>query len=339
MMMKDILNIIRTQALTKKQAYDLQKSILNQELSQEDIIKLFAELEHRDISNNELIGFVEASLQNMNYFDNDLNLLDIVGTGGDNLNTINVSTISSVVCASMGCKIAKHGNRSVSSKCGSADLLESLGIKIDLDIKSAQKLLAITNFVFLFAPLYHQAFAYVKEPRKAFGKRTYFNLLGPLLNPAKAKNIVLGVYDKKYISLFVDTLLACGTINAYVVCGKNPAIDEISISGNTYYQQIINGQSDGILYEFDPKEYGFDLHDIKDIVGGDVDTNTIIAKKILSGNGNDAQNQAIILNAGFALSTYEQISLKLAFDKVSKKLLSGQCLDTLKEIINVSQNV
>ena len=204
--------------LSLEQAYSLQTSILNGLCSTEKLLEIFTTLDKREITSEELLGFYKASREFMFYLPGESKgLLDTCGTGGDGKNTFNISTIVALVCASLGVKVAKHGNRAASSKCGSADILEALGVAINISLAKARACLDKLNIAFMFAPLYHGAFKYAREARQLFGKKTYFNLLGPLLNPANADFRLIGVADEAKVPLILDILKKEGVKKALVV--------------------------------------------------------------------------------------------------------------------------
>ena len=190
------------------------------------------------------------------------NLIDTCGTGGDSLQTFNVSTLAAIVAASAGAVVAKHGGRSVSSKSGSADVLESLGVNVNLNFSQLGNLVDDIGIGFMFAPNYHPAMKHVAPVRKELKLRTIFNLLGPLTNPASAKNQVVGVYGKELTIVFAEVLKKLGSHHVLSVHGDD-GMDEISITGKTYIAELKNGKI--LEYEFNPQDYGFELGKIEDI--------------------------------------------------------------------------
>jgi anthranilate phosphoribosyltransferase len=223
--------------------------------------------------------------------------VDTCGTGGDMIGTLNISTSAAIVAASAGVKIAKHGNRSISSKSGSADMLEKLGYKISNDLKDLKFNLDNNKFCFLFAQYHHEAMKHVIRVRKELGTRTIFNLLGPLTNPANTKRQLLGVYDKKWVKIHCEVLKELGSTRAMVVHGKD-GLDEISLSGITFIAELKDNKIKE--YIFDPKEYGYEYIKNSDIIGGSPEYN---AKKFLEMlDGQNKKFQHIIeLNAGTAI--------------------------------------
>jgi len=222
------------------------------------------------------------------------NTIDTCGTGGDMKNTLNISTAAALVAASTGVKIAKHGNRSVSSKSGSADVLELLGIKINNEIKDNEKMLKEKNFCFMFAQLFHTAMKNVGPVRKSLGTRTIFNLLGPLTNPANSKKQLLGVFDKKWLNIHTKVLKELGSEHVLIVHGLD-GLDEISLSSNTYISEL----KDNVIkeYIFNPEEIGYSFIDINDIKGGDANYNAKEIMKMLNKQNMNFQ-KIIEINAG-----------------------------------------
>ena len=225
------------------------------------------------------------------------NTIDTCGTGGDMKNTLNISTAAALVAASTGVKIAKHGNRSVSSKSGSADVLELLGIKINNEIKDNEKMLKEKNFCFMFAQLFHTAMKNVGPVRKSLGTRTIFNLLGPLTNPANSKKQLLGVFDKKWLNIHTKVLKELGSEHVLIVHGLD-GLDEISLSSNTYISEL----KDNVIkeYIFNPEEIGYSFIDINDIKGGDANYNAKEIMKMLNKQNMNFQ-KIIEINAGAAI--------------------------------------
>ena len=225
------------------------------------------------------------------------NTIDTCGTGGDMKNTLNISTAAALVAASTGVKIAKHGNRSVSSKSGSADVLELLGIKINNEIKDNEKMLKEKNFCFMFAQLFHTAMKNVGPVRKSLGTRTIFNLLGPLTNPANSKKQLLGVFDKKWLNIHTKVLKELGSEHVLIVHGLD-GLDEISLSSNTYISEL----KDNVIkeYIFNPEEIGYSFIDINDIKGGDANYNAKEIMKMLNKQNMNFQ-KIVEINAGAAI--------------------------------------
>ena len=224
--------------------------------------------------------------------------MDIVGTGGDGANTLNISTCSAFVVAAAGVPVAKHGNRSVSSRCGSADVLEALGVNINLLPSEAVACFQKTSLCFMFAPTYHTSMKYAAGPRKELGLRTIFNILGPLANPARVRNQLLGVCDDKLVEPLTRTLANLGAKNAMTVSSQD-GLDEISISAPTTVCELRGGRLTG--YIIHPYQFGIKQCSLDEIRGGDVEENAEIMKGILSGTLTGPKRDVVLLNSGAAL--------------------------------------
>ena len=248
------------------------------------------------------------------------NIIDTCGTGGDMSDTLNISTAASLVAASCGIKIAKHGNRSISSKSGSADMLENIGYRFSDDPKIIEDQLKRNNFCFMFAQYHHSAMKHVIKVRKTLGTRTIFNLLGPLPNPANAKNQILGVYDKKWLNTHCEVLKELGSKNVLVVHGLD-GLDEISLSGITHVAELKDSKI--IEYKIDPRDYGYKYINNNDIKGGDPEYNAKKFIEMLDGENRNFQN-IVELNAGAALYVSGKVNnLKDGFD-LAKKLIDDK---------------
>ncbi|MCG6880820.1 MAG: anthranilate phosphoribosyltransferase [Deltaproteobacteria bacterium] len=226
----------------------------------------------------------------------DETLLDIVGTGGDGTRTFNVSTTTAFVAAGAGLRVAKHGNRAVSSLCGSADVLENLGVNLDINHADVERCVNEVGIGFLYAPSFHGAMKYAANPRREIGLRTVFNLLGPLTNPANANVQVLGVYSPDLTEMMASVLNNLGTREAFVVCGEG-TYDEISICGKTKITHLKKGELN--TYEMEPETYGFKRAEPKDIEGGNAKRNAEIVRDILNGE-KGPKREMVLLNAASA---------------------------------------
>jgi anthranilate phosphoribosyltransferase len=255
-------------------------------------------------------------------------LLDVVGTGGDNSGSFNISTAAAIVC-SLFVPVAKHGNRAVSSKSGSADVLEALGVPIDLGSAEATQFLVRNNFVFLFAQKYHPAMKSVAAVRKRLGKRTIFNLLGPLCNPARPNCQLIGVFRDDFLPTYMGAIEHLGIPNVMVVSSRD-GLDEVSISDKTlcYHKK---GPSLKI-FEFDPKEFG--IYASKDAVKGyEATVNAQIMKEVFTGENHNDLTNAIAINAAFALTLTEaETDLRKAFILAGEAIKSGRAHEKLMEL-------
>ena len=264
-------------------------------------------------------------------------LLDNCGTGGDKSNSFNVSTTVSILLSACGCKVAKHGNRSITSKSGSADMLEALGVNLDLDIDSQVKMLEQTGFVFMFAVNHHPAMKYIMPIRKSLDHRTIFNILGPLTNPADVQKQLIGVFDKSFVPKIAQALKLIDTKKALVVSAAD-GMDEISISDITYATSL----EDGMLKDFiiDPREFGLSLYDKKDIEGGDAIQNSLTTKDILSGKIQGAKLDIVLINTAAALWVDGKVeNIKDGISMALKVIKNGNAIKKLEEIITVSNDI
>ncbi|MCI8407953.1 MAG: anthranilate phosphoribosyltransferase [Lachnospiraceae bacterium] len=266
-------------------------------------------------------------------FDNTVpEVIDIVGTGGDCAGTFNISTLASIVVSAAGAKVAKHGNRAASSKCGTADVLEHLGVNLMADAKVSQRALEELGICFLFAQKYHTAMRFVGSVRKEIKIPTIFNMLGPLANPAKANLQLLGVYNKDLVEPLARVLSKLGVKRGMVVHG-NDGLDEISMCDTTTVCEFKEGNFE--TYELDPVKYGFTLCKAEDLVGGMPEENAKIIKNTLSGQ-KDAKRDAVVLNAGAALHITNQISMEDGIELAKDMIDSGKAMKQLEKFIAIT---
>jgi anthranilate phosphoribosyltransferase len=260
---------------------------------------------------------------------------DCVGTGGDGANTINISTTAAILAAACGLTMAKHGNRSVSSMSGSADLLEAFGVNLMMSPETASQCLAETNLCFLYAPAYHPGFKYAGPVRKAMGIRTLFNILGPLVNPACPEVMLLGVYTPELIPTMAKSLILTGVKRGWVVHGSG--LDEIALHSETQVTEINNGQLNERTIT--PEDFGLARYTLEDIKGGTPQENADIIKAILSGDGLPAHNSAVIINCAALLYLHDKAAdLKSAAQLATDVLATGKGLKTLEAMVAISNN-
>ncbi|MDA9616179.1 anthranilate phosphoribosyltransferase [Candidatus Pelagibacter sp.] len=257
--------------------------------------------------------------------------VDTCGTGGDGKNTLNISTASALLLAGMGVKIAKHGNKAVSSKCGSGDVLEALNIRIDLEPKDIEEQIKKNYFGFMFAPNYHSAMRFVGPTRKKIGKRTIFNMIGPLSSPALVDRQVVGVFDKKLLKIFANALNNLNIKYAWIV-NSDDGLDEISPYTKTNVVQLKNGEVSEMI--IDPKELNIGANKFEDLLGDDAQFNAGKMLDIFKGEDNDF-SKAVCLNAAAGLIVAEKHSIfSNAYYEARKYILSGKTYDNLKKIQN-----
>ncbi|MCL2194424.1 MAG: anthranilate phosphoribosyltransferase [Oscillospiraceae bacterium] len=260
-------------------------------------------------------------------------VLDIVGTGGDELFTFNISTVAAFVVAAGGVPVAKHGNRSVSSKCGSADVLEALGANIMIPAEASQRVLDETGMCFMMAQVYHSAMKHVAPVRRELGVRTMFNILGPLANPAGATLQLLGVYDENLVEPLANVLLNLGVKRAMVVHGHD-GLDEITLTGTSTICEVADGQLNS--YFITPEQFGLQRCTIEDLVGGDPAENAAIAQAILSGEPGPRRD-IVVLNAACCLYMgHNDITMRECVRLAQHMIDSGKALDTLNAFVRAT---
>lgn len=265
------------------------------------------------------------------------NVIDIVGTGGDGMGTFNISTTSAFVIAAGDVPVAKHGNRGVSSKSGAADVLESLGINLDLAPERNEQILNQSNICFMFSQLYHTSMKYAAPVRKEMGVRTIFNILGPLASPASAKMQLMGVYDEKLVEPLSKVLVNLGVIRGLVVNGSD-GMDEITLTGPTRICEIRYGEL--TRYEITPEQFGFKRCDLSDLIGGTPSENAIIAQNILTGVERGPKRDVVVLNSAMALYLGIDDCTVMDCIKMAEDIIdSGKAAAKLKEFKKLTNEV
>ena len=266
-----------------------------------------------------------------------LNALDIVGTGGDKIGSFNISSTVSILTAACGSTVAKHGSRSITSKSGSADMFEALGVRLDLNMKNTAKLLEETGFTFMFAQNHHPAMKFIMPIRKSIPDKTIFNILGPLTNPAGAKKSLLGVFDKAFVPKMAEALKINGATSSMVVSSAE-GMDEISISDVTYASQL----RDGVVHEFiiDPEEHGIKKMPLKSILGGDARENAQILLNIFDSNATDAQRDIVLINTACALMVDGLArDIQDGIEMAKESILNRRAQKKLRQIIETSNKL
>jgi len=263
--------------------------------------------------------------------------LDVVGTGGDKIGSFNISSTVSLLVAACGATVAKHGSRSITSKSGSADMFEKLGVRLDLSIKNSAKLLEEVGFTFMFAQNHHPAMSFIMPIRKSIEDKTIFNILGPLTNPASTQKSLLGVFDKAFVPKMAEALKINGATSSLVVSSRE-GMDEISISDITYASQL----RDGLVHEFeiDPQEYGIKKVPLKAIIGGDSKENANILYNVFDSSATDAQRDIVLINAAAALMVDGLArDIQDGLEMAKEAILSNKAKKKLKQIIEVSNKL
>jgi len=286
------------QPLSAAETKRLFDAIFTGRLSEEEIIAYLATTADRKPTVDELVGAVTSMRQHMRAISAPANALDLCGTGGDGLGTLNISTAVSFVVAACGVPVAKHGNRSASSRSGAADVLEALGVNINLDPQAAAAVLAQTGLVFLFAQTHHPAMKHVGAARKQIGRRTIFNLLGPLANPARVAHQLVGVFSSDWLVPYAEALKALGSHRAWIVHGKD-GLDEVSISGPTQIAVLDDGAV--TTRELIPEDAGLAPSPLAEITGGNAAHNADALRQLVQNVASGAYRDIVLLNAGVAL--------------------------------------
>ncbi len=281
---------------------------------------------------DELVGFARTMREHsVKISIEDPNAIDMCGTGGDCLGTFNISTIASLVAAGAGVTVAKHGNRSVSSQCGSADVLTALGVNVQCSIETTQTCINRIGIGFLFAPQYHPAMKYAAKPRTELGVRSIFNILGPLTNPAGVKRQLIGTYHPQALYLLAGALRKLGADKACIV-HSDDGLDEVTLSGGTKVQEV-NGNEQLREYHLQPKDFGFSQLSLEELHGGDKNENANIATNILKG-GKSSARDVVVANA--SLGIYVSGKAKTIIEgrqKAEESINSGKALDKLQKLI------
>ncbi|WAC03394.1 anthranilate phosphoribosyltransferase [Lacinutrix neustonica] len=330
--MKHILNrLINQENITSAEAKEVLVNISKGDYNQSQIASFLTVFMMRSITLEELQGFRDALLELCIPVDlSEFNAIDLCGTGGDGKDTFNISTLSSFVTAGAGVKVAKHGNYGVSSACGSSNVMEKLGIKFTSDKSFLQKSIDAAGICVLHAPLFHPAMKHVAPIRKALGVKTFFNMLGPMVNPSFPKNQMVGVFNLELQRLY--SYLYQNTDKQYSIVHALDGYDEISLTGNT---KIISNTSETMLA---PKDLDVEQIDQSAIFGGDtVNASARIFLKVISGKGTEAQNNVVYANAGLAIATVKQIDHKQGFDMAKESLMSGRAKASLEKLIALSK--
>ena len=320
--------------------YDMAKTVMDEIMSGEasDILKsaYLTALSQKGETIEEITGSAEEMRKFGRKLGADVEALEIVGTGGDGSNSFNISTTASIVISAAGVPVAKHGNRAASSKSGAADVLEALGVKITIPPEKSAEILKKINICFLFAQNYHIAMKYVAPIRKELGIRTVFNILGPLANPSRAKNMVVGVYSPALTEKIAKAMGRLGVERGFVISG-NDNMDEFTLSGTTTVSEI-DGENVK-TYEVTPEQFGLKRASLEELRGGDGAQNAEITKAILSGKETGAKREIVLLNAGATLyigGVAESIEsgVKLAAETID----SGKAMKKLEELVRVSNS-
>ncbi|GAA3514877.1 anthranilate phosphoribosyltransferase [Aquimarina addita] len=332
MRMKNLLNrLINHETISKEEAKDVLVNISKGDYNQSQIASFLTVYMMRSITVEELEGFRDALLElcvavHLSHY----NPIDLCGTGGDGKDTFNISTLSSFIAAGAGIKVTKHGNYGVSSTCGSSNVMEHLGIRFSNEKDFLERSIDEAGICVLHAPLFHPAMKNVAPIRRELGVKTFFNMLGPMVNPAFPKNQIVGVFNLELARMY--GYLYQNTDKNFTIIHALDGYDEISLTGDT---KTISNHTESML---SPKDFGVAALQMKDIAGGDsIESSAQIFMDVLNGQGTTAQNNVVCANAGMAIATVEGLTPIQGFERAKESLLSGKGLTALKKVQELSK--
>lgn len=338
-MFKDILNkCVVGETLSEQEAEMIMNEIMSGHASQSQIASLISILRFRGETVDELVGFAKAMRSHMTPVDyEDETVIDTCGTGGDGASTFNISTTTSIILSALGVKVAKHGNRAFTSKSGSADVLEQLGINIQSTPEEARKSLNDNNMSFLFAPTYHSSMRHAAVPRKDVGFRTIFNILGPISNPANCKYQLIGVYDTKPAEKMAETLKRLGSKRVLLVTGRD-GLDECSITTETDLVELNNGTI--TRRTISPEDFGLERGTLAELRVTSVEESAQVLESVLANKGNRSATNIVLLNAGAGLYAAEKCeSIKEGIELARAAIEDGVALEQLNRLRHSNQIV
>lgn len=331
MIQEALHKVINREDLTHDEALGAMQEIMTGEATQIQMAAYLTALRMKGETITEITACAEGMRRVGTHLDAGKEVLEIVGTGGDEVGTFNISTTAAFVVAAAGIAIAKHGNRSVSSKSGAADILEKLGVNLTLDIDEAKKVLEETDMVFLFAQKYHAAMKNVGPVRAGMKERTIFNILGPLTNPAHATRQLLGVYNVDLVEKLAEVLRNLGVHRGLTVCGSD-GLDEITVTGPTHCCEIRG--SELVSFDITPEKFGIPTYDIKELVGGTPEENAQITKDILSGKMQGAKRDIVLMNAGLGIYLgRDDISMEDGVKMAADMIDSGKAYQKMEQFV------
>lgn len=337
MIKETIAQVVAGQDLNEEQAKKAMAMIMEGQATPAQIAAFLTALRLKGETVEEITGFARVMRQKATAVSSSHSLMvDTCGTGGDGANTFNISTAAAFVLAGAGIPVAKHGNRSVSSRCGSADVLETLGVKVDLTAVQVTRCLNEVGIGFLFAPLFHEAMKYAAGPRREIGIRTVFNILGPLTNPANATAQIMGVYDLKMVTKLARVLSRLGVKSAFVFHGAG-GLDEISLTGPSFVAEV--NEREIKEYYLYPEKYGFPTASLKDLAGGSPEENAMIILEILNGK-KGVKRDVVLINAALGIIAAEKADkIEDGLIKAKESIDSGAALAKLKQLITFTREV
>ena len=324
--------VVSGKELSEEEMMGAMTEIMDGKVGDTQLAAFLTALQFKNVTVSEIVGAARVmrdKAEKVNAKDS----VDTCGTGGDGADTFNISTTVAFVVAGAGVRVAKHGNRAVSSKSGSADVLKYLGVNIDASLPTVERCIEEVGIGFLFAPLMHKAMKHAAAVRKELGFRTIFNLLGPLTNPANAHAQVLGVFDSKWVTPLAEVLRELGSRHALVVHGFD-GLDEITLTGETQIAELKNGKVNN--FSFDPKEFGYSLCSVADLKGAEPETNAEIMREILNGSSGP-KTDIVVLNAAAAIYVGGKAdSIEKGIRVATNSIESGAASKKLEELCRVS---
>ena len=333
MIKEAILKVYQNENLTYDEAYETMDEIMSGKASEVQMSSYLTAMSMKGETIDEITASAQAMRSHCTRILNDREVLEIVGTGGDGSNTFNISTTSSIVISAAGVPVAKHGNRSASSKCGAADVLEELGVNINISPEKSLQCLKEINLCFLFAQNYHLSMKYVANVRRELSIRTIFNILGPLTNPAGATMQVLGVYEKELVEPLINVLKNLGVKSALSVYGMD-GMDEISASDKTFICELKDGEMKS--YEISPQDFNMKISSKSDLIGGDAKRNADITRCILNGESG-SRRDAVLLNSAAGLYVSGKVkSIDEGIELAGDIIDSGLAAEQLEKFIEVT---
>ena len=337
MIKEAIYQLINGNDLTYEQAREVMEEMMTGTATQAQMGGFLTALRMQGETIDEITAFATVMREKGIKIEPKREVIDIVGTGGDEVGTFNISTTSAFVVAAGGVPVTKHGNRSVSSKSGAADVLERLGANLNLTPEQNEKVLNACDVCFLFAQKYHSSMKYAAPVRKELGVRTVFNILGPLSNPAAATMQLLGVYDKKLAKPLAQVLSNLGVTRGVAVCGED-GLDEITLTGETDVYEIRFGEITS--YTITPEQFGLRRCALQELVGGTPEENAQISKDILTGKEKGPKRDIVVMNAGMSLYLGKDgISLEEGIQMAQDILDSGKAYEKLQEFVKLTNEV
>ena len=324
--------VVSGKELSEEEMMGAMTEIMDGKVGDTQLAAFLTALQFKNVTVSEIVGAARVmrdKAEKVNAKDS----VDTCGTGGDGADTFNISTTVAFVVAGAGVRVAKHGNRAVSSKSGSADVLKYLGVNIDASLPTVERCIEEVGIGFLFAPLMHKAMKHAAAVRKELGFRTIFNLLGPLTNPANSQAQVLGVFDSKWVTPLAEVLRELGSRHALVVHGFD-GLDEITLTGETQIAELKNGKVNN--FSFDPKEFGYSLCSVADLKGAEPETNAEIMREILNGSSGP-KTDIVVLNAAAAIYVGGKAdSIEKGIRVATNSIESGAASKKLEELCRVS---